>query len=130
MFDAYERTVEFATIEGIAAALRAELGPEIEDQPGWRDPADAGQANRAYRAAARRILSAIAPRSTDLAGLLSWVLGRVARRRLAAGGLDARRAEVLLNLGPGPRDDWLAFLTLAPWPEVEHLLEDEGLDRT
>jgi hypothetical protein len=60
MFDVFERTREFALIESIAAALRAEPGAEIEKQPGYRDQTQAGQVNRAFRVTARTILRAIA----------------------------------------------------------------------
>ena len=49
MFDTCEQTPEFALIEAIAAALREELGIPIEDQPGFHDPSEAGQVNRAFR---------------------------------------------------------------------------------
>ena len=49
MFDTCEQTAEFALIEAIAAALREELGVAIEEQPGFHDPSEAGQVNRAFR---------------------------------------------------------------------------------
>ena len=128
MFDAYVRTLEFAYIGSIAEAIRQELGEEIEAHPGHRDPAEAGQVNRAYRAAARRLLLAIAPPSEDLRRLLTWALTQVARLRLIAGGLDDDQVERLLAMEPGGRDDWLAFLILASWPQVEHLLDEQDAD--
>jgi hypothetical protein len=59
---------------------------------------------------------------------LSEVLRRLARRRLEAGLLDAREVDHLLVLEFTGRDDWLAFLILAPWSEIEFLLETRGPD--
>ena len=50
MHDAYGRTVEFGLIVGIAEALREEFGGDIDDHPGGPGN-EAGQVNRAYRAA-------------------------------------------------------------------------------
>ena len=129
MFDAFERTAEFALIEAIAAALRDELGVPIEEQPGFDDPSDAGQVNRAFRVMARTVLRPIAETGKNLPALLGWVLTRLARRRLEAGGLDDREVGHLLGLEANGRDDWLAFLVLTPWSEVEHLLQTRGPDR-
>ena len=129
MFDAYEQTAEFALLARIAEALRDELGDEIEEQPALHDPDVAGQVNRAYRITARCILQAIVPPSDDLAAVLNWVLARLARRRLAEGGLDERRVDLLLAIEAADRDDWLAFLVLTQWPEINELLrieEDNG----
>ncbi len=78
MFDTCEQTREFALIEAIAAALRAELGIAIEEQPGFHDPSEAGQVNRAFRVMARTILGTIVPLAEDRPALLSSVLGRLA----------------------------------------------------
>ena len=129
MFDACEQTDQFALIEAIAAALREELGVAIEEQPGLQDPSGAGQINRAFRILARTILRAIVPPEEDLPALLSWVLGRLARRRLDAGLLDAREVDHLLGLELGGRVDWLAFLILTDWSEIEYLLQTRGPDR-
>ena len=56
MRDTRDPTDDLALIEAIAAALREELGVAIEDQPGFHDPDEAGQVNRAFRAMARTIL--------------------------------------------------------------------------
>ena len=101
MFDTCEQTREFALIEAIAVALREELGVAIEEQPGFRDPSEAGQVNRAFRAMARTILRTIASPDEDLPALLSRVLGRLARRRLEAGLLDAHEVDHLLGLRAG-----------------------------
>jgi hypothetical protein len=44
------------------------------------------------------------------------------------GLLDAREVEHLLGLEFDGRDDWLAFLIMAPWSEIEFLLETRGPD--
>jgi hypothetical protein len=119
MIDACEQTREFALIEAIAAALREELGITIEEQPGFHDPSEAGQVNRAFRVMAATSLRAITPADRDLPGLLSQVLGRLARRRLEAGLLDAQEVDHLLGLELDGRDDWLAFLILTDWSEIE-----------
>ena len=128
MTDACEATKEFALIEAIAAALRDELGVAIEEQPGFHYESEAGQVNRAFRVMARAILRTIAPADEDLPALLSRVLGLLARRRLEAGLLDARGVDHLLGLELDGRDDWLAFLILTDWSEVEHLLQSRGPD--
>ena len=61
---------------------------------------------------ARTIFRTIAPPDEDLPALLSRVLGRLARRRLEAGLLDAREVDHLLGLELDGRDDWLVFLIL------------------
>jgi hypothetical protein len=128
MFDACEETREFALIEAIAAALREELGIAIEEQPGFHEPSEAGQVNRAFRFMARTILQTIIPTDQDLPALLSQVLARLARRRLEAGLLDAHEIGHLLGLELDGRDDWLAFLVLTDWSEVEYLLQTRGPD--
>ena len=128
MHDACEQTRELALIEAIAAALRKELGVAIEEQPGFLDASEAGQVNRAFRVVASTILRTIAPADKDLPALLSRVLGLMARRRLEAGLLDAREVEHLLGLEFDGRDDWLAFLILTAWSEIEHLLQTRGPD--
>ena len=132
MFDAYERAAEFVLLAAIAEGLRDELGDEIEEQPALHDPDLAGQVNRAYRVTARCILRTIVPPSDDLAAVLNWVLTRLARRRLAEGGLDERGIALLLAMEGADRDDWLAFLILTQWPEIDELLrieEDNGQSR-
>ena len=126
MFDTYERPAEFALIEAIAAAIREELGVAIEDQPGFQTPERGrpgqpglpGHGPDHPRARSSR-------RATTCPAVVTWVLRRLARRRLAAGGLlDAREVEHLLGLELDGRDDWLAFLILVPWSEIEHLAQD------
>jgi hypothetical protein len=77
---------------------------------------------------ARTILRTIAPPDEDLPAPLSRVLGRLARRRLEAGLLDAHEIDHLLGLGLDVRDDWLAFLILTDWSKIEHLLQTRGAD--
>jgi hypothetical protein len=126
MFDACERTNEFALIEAIATALRAELGAAIEEQPGYRDPTQAGQVNRAFRVVAGIILRTIAMPREDLGALTNRALARLARRRLEAELLNLPEIEYLLAYEPGDRDDWLAFLILTTPAEIEHLLARRG----
>ena len=128
MRDTRDPPDDLALIEAIAAALREELGVPIEEQPGFHHPEEAGQVNRAFRAMARTILRPGLPAGEDPSANLSDVLRRLARRRLEAGLLDAREVEHLLVLEFQGRDDWLAFLILAPWSEIEFLLETRGPD--
>ena len=128
MIDTWEQTREFAPIEAIAAALREALGVAIEEQPGFRDPSEAGQVNRAFRVLARSILETIVSQNENLQALLSFVLGRLARRRLEAGLLDPHEVDHLLGLELGGRDDWLTCLILTDWSEIEHLLQTHGPD--
>ncbi len=122
MCDTRDPPDDLAMLEAIAAALREELGVPIEEQPGFHDPDEAGQVNRAFRAMTRTILRAGDPAA------LSDVLRRLARRRLEAGLLDAREVDHVLALEFDGRDDWLTFLILAPWSEIEFLLETRGPD--
>jgi hypothetical protein len=128
IFDACERTNEFALIEAITTALRAELGAEIDVQPGYRDPTQAGQVGRAFRVMAEIILRAIAMPQEDLEALTNWALVRLARPRLEAELLDLPEIEYLLAYEPNDRDDWLAFLILTTLAELEQLLERRGSD--
>ena len=128
MSETIERTTEFALLESIAAALRGELGSEIEEQPAYRDPAEAGQVNRAFRAVASIVLRAMQLPGEDLASLLSQVLLRLARRRLAAIGVRDADAEFLIQVERW-RDDWLTFLILTTDAEIAHVLRSERGDR-
>jgi hypothetical protein len=128
MLDDHEQTGEFTLIEAIAAALRDELGVAIEEQPGFHDPSEAGQVNRVFRVMATTILRSITPAEGDLPALLSRGLGRLARRRLEAGLLDPHEVDHLLELELDGRDDWLAFLILTDWSEIEHLLQTRDPD--
>jgi hypothetical protein len=129
MCDPRDPPDDLVLIEAIAAALRDELGVPIEEQPGFRGPDEAGQVNRAFRATARTILRASDRAGEDLSATLSDVLRRLARRRLEAGLLDAREVDHLLRLEFEGRDDWLAYLILAPWSEIEFLLQTRGPDQ-
>ena len=103
------------------------VGAMIEDQPGFQDPAEAGQVNRAFRVVARTALQAAAPPDVDLAALLSASLTRLARRRSIGGGLEEGHADVLLKTEPG-RDDWLIYFLLTPWSEIERLRRNADAD--
>jgi hypothetical protein len=128
MCDTRDPPDDLALIEAIAADVREELGTTIEEQPGFHHPDEAGQVNRAFRTMARTILRPDIPAGEDPAVMLSDVLRRLAWQRLEAGLLDAREVEHLLALEFDGRDDWLAFLILAPWSEIEFLLETRGSD--
>jgi hypothetical protein len=120
---------DLALMEAITAALREELGIAIEEQPGFHHPDEAGQVNRAFRAMARTALRPGVPAVEDLSATSSDVLRKLARRRLEAGLLDAREVDHLLGLEFDGRDDWLAYLILAPWSEIEFLLQTRGPDQ-
>jgi hypothetical protein len=128
MRDTRDPPDDLALFEAIAVALREELGGPIEEQPGFHHPDEAGQVNRAFRAMARTILRPAVPAGEVLPAALSDVLRRLARRRLEVGLLDAREVDHLLGLEFDGRDDWLAYLILAPWSEIEFLLETRGPD--
>ncbi len=129
MFDICEQTPEFALTEAMSAALREELGVAIEEQPGFREPSEAGQVNRAFRVMCRATIRPIAPSDEDLPAFLSRILSRLAQRRLEASLLEAREVDHLLGLERDGRDDWLVFLILTDWSEIEHLLQTRGPDR-
>jgi hypothetical protein len=126
MLDTRDPIDDLALFEAIAAALRDELGVAVEGQPGFHGPDEAGQVNRAFRAAVRSVLRRSGPAGDDTSATLTDVLRRLARGRLDAGLLDAREVDHLLDLEFDRRDDWLAYLILAPWSEIEHLLETRG----
>jgi hypothetical protein len=128
MRDTRDPPDDLALFEAIAAALREELGIPIQEQPGFHHPDEAGQVNRAFRAMVRTILRPDVAAGDDLPVALSDFLRRLARRRLKMGLLDDREVDHLLALEFDGRDDWLAFLILAPWSEIEFLLETRGPD--
>jgi hypothetical protein len=100
----------------------------IEEQPEFHNVDEAGQVDRAFWVMARTIFRTSVRAGEDLDATLSGVLLRLARRRLEAGRLDAREVEHLLRPEFDGRDDWLAFLILTDWSEVEHLLQTRGPD--
>jgi hypothetical protein len=114
----FEQTPEFALIERIAEAIRAELGNAIEVCPGHRAPEQAEPLNRAFRAVARCVLEPVSNAPVDLPRLVARGLRRLVVRRLEAGGLGERAIQTLLDFEPGTPDDWLTFLFLVPWAEV------------
>lgn len=111
-FYGYERAIEFRLILGIAGALREEFGVGIDAHPGGTSN-EAGVVNRAYRAAARRILQTIVTPADDLPLVLARALRLAARRNLAEMGLSDEQAEGLLESEPGLGDRWSAYLALA-----------------
>jgi hypothetical protein len=129
MCDTRDPTDGLPLLEAIAAALREELGVPIEEQPGFHHPDEAGQVNRAFRTMIRTILRPGGRSDEDVPAASSDVLRRLARRQLETGLLDAREVEHLLGLEFDGRDDWLAYLILTPWSEIERLLETRGPDQ-
>ena len=124
MFDAYGRTVEFSLVLGIAGAIREEFGADVDAHPGGPGT-EAGQVNRAYRAATRRIFRSIVSPREDLPGLVSWALRQAARQRFIEARLPGPVIESLLDAEPGLGDAWPAYLTLAPPSVIRDLLEPE-----
>ena len=126
MDDDRGRVPGLGRVAGLARAIRAEFGPEMDHEyPGLRDPAEAGPVNRAFRAAAGHVLRASA-RSRGVARVNpTSALLCVARGRLAAEGLDDNAVAALLALEPGPRADWLAFLVLTTPGRIRDLLDTE-----
>jgi hypothetical protein len=100
--------------------LREEFGVGIDAHPGG-EGTEAGVVNKAFRAAARRVLQATLTPPEDLPLVLTWALRRAALRRLVEHGLDEGRAEGLLDLEPGLGDRWMAYLALAPSPAIDEL---------
>lgn len=111
-----------ALVEGIAGAVRHELGEEIDAYPGASSPELADPINRAFRAIVRSVLEASDIPGPSLPALVSRTLRRAAERRLAAEGWDASQARFLIELEPGSPDDWLVFLLLSSREQIEPLL--------
>ena len=122
-YEAYEQTVEVGLILGIAEALRAEFGVTIDAHPGGKG-SEAGVVNRAFRAAATRILKTIVPIGEDLDDVVSIVLRRSALLRLSEVGVDGGQAAGLLGSEPGLGDAWLACVALAPASVLVDLMDD------
>jgi hypothetical protein len=127
MFDAYARTVEFQLVLGITEAIREELGADIDSHPGGPGN-EAGQVNRALRAAARCILRTIVTPRDDLRRVMTWTLRQAALRRLAAAAVLEQFAEALLDSEPGLGDAWLAYVALSSPPVIEDMLDPERRD--
>jgi hypothetical protein len=124
-FDGYERSVEIQTILEIAEALRKEFGVGIDAHPGGKGN-EAGAINRAFRAAARRILQTIATPREEMPLVLTWVLRHAALRRLTELGLSEEQAECLLDSEPGLGDRWSAYMALAPAAVISDAGGDQG----
>lgn len=120
-YESYERTVEVGLILGIAEALRAEFGVGIDAHPGGPGN-EAGVVNRAFRAAARRILKTIVPPNEDLDEVVTWVLRRAALKRLGEVGVVGERADRVLAQESALGDAWLAYLALMPGELGDDLL--------
>jgi hypothetical protein len=117
MIEPFERTPEFALIERMAEAIRAELGDDVEACPGRSSSQKAEPLNRVFRALARLILEPLAASQRDLPRQVSCILRRLVARRLEAGGLGSDQVQTLLDQEPGSPDDWLTFLLLVSWTE-------------
>lgn len=122
MFDAYGRTVEFGIVAGIAEAWREEFGADADAHPGGPGN-EAGQVNRAYRAAARRIFRSIVPPRDDLPGVVARALRQAARRRLDGDRLPGPTIDAPLDAEPALGDAWPAYLALASPSVIRDLLE-------
>jgi hypothetical protein len=120
-YQAYERTIEVGLILGIAEALRNEFGTGIDAHPGGVGN-EAGVVNRAFRAAALRILKTIVPRGEDMDDVVTWVLRLAARRRLAEVGVVDQHVEALIDMEPGLGDAWLAYVALMPGAVIRELV--------
>jgi hypothetical protein len=105
-----EQAAAVAWAAGLAAAVRDELGDQVEACPGHRSPDQAEPLNRAFRAAVRYALDPLTSPGGDLQAEVRRVLHRVARDRLVAGGLGEGQVRTLFELEPGTPDDWLAFV--------------------
>jgi hypothetical protein len=127
MFDAYARTIEFQLVLGITKAIREELGTDIDAHPGGPGN-EAGQVNRALRAAARRILRTNVTPREELPGVLTWTLRQAALRRLAVVAVKGQDAEVLLDSERGLGDAWLAYVALASAPVIDDMLHADSSD--
>ena len=128
MNEGVEPSGEFRLIQEIAEALRAEIGPEIEEQPGFLDPDEAGQVNRAFCIVARCVLQTKIPPGETVAERVTSVLFAAARERLELGGLTAQQTQQILEMEPAERVDWYAFLILTRWEEILRLLDTDGSD--
>jgi hypothetical protein len=130
MSDADLSVEALAIIEVVAGAIRAELGEEVDAYPGRREPEEADQLNRAFRAIVRAILS---PHTSGIEGahsLVSRALRLVAERRLAAEGWRGDHVKALINEEPGSPDDWLCYLILSSRVQIEPLLGPCGPEDT
>src|SRR5262249_6657545 len=103
--------------------IRDALGEEIDAYAGFRAPENADPFNRAFRAVVGAILAASVPSSESLPSFVSQTLRLVTERRLAADGDEASQVKSLLEEEPGSPDNWLAFLILSSWAQIEPLLK-------
>jgi hypothetical protein len=123
-FDGYEQTREFRLILGIAEAFREEFGVGIDAHPGGTGN-EAGEVNRAFRAASRRILQTIVTPADDLPLALTRTIRLAARCNLNDLGVSGDQADSLLESEPGLGDHWFAYLALAPNGVVNDLTTGE-----
>lgn len=130
MHDSEVPTEALLVVELVAGAIRDELGDEIDAYPGCSAPEQADPINRAFQATVLSLIENSLVSGDSPAAAVSRALRRVAERRLAADGFDARRSRLLIDVEPGSPDDWLTFLILSSRTQVEHALkpEESGLD--
>jgi hypothetical protein len=117
-----EHAPALALVAGLAAAIRGELGDQVEACPGHRSPEQAEPLNRVFRAVVRHLLESLTPPGGDLTAEVRRGLHHAARDRLGTGGLDEFQVRTLLELEPGTPDDWPVFLILVPRHEVLYWL--------
>ena len=115
-----------ALVERVAAAIRAELGADIDAYPGRSSPERADPLNRAFCAVARSLLEADGIPAASLHMLVSRTLRLAVERRLAAEGWGGRQVKSLMEEEPGSPDDWMAFLLLSSREQIEPLLGPDG----
>jgi hypothetical protein len=128
MSEPYDHASGLALVEGLAGAVRMELGDDVEVCPGHQSPDQAEPLNRAFRALVRHALEHLVGPGCDLPAGVTRVLLRAARGRLEAGGLGESDLRTLPEFEPGSPDDWLVFVLLVPWHKVLFRLgsEDPG----
>ncbi len=123
MHDVEIPTEALLVIELVAGAIRDELGDEIDAYPGHSAPEQADPINRAFQATVLTLMEANHIPGDSPAAAVSRALRRVAERRLAADGFDARQSRLLIEGEPGSPDDWLTFLILSSRTQVEDALK-------
>ncbi len=128
MPDADDLAAAEACLGAAAAAIRAELGAEVDAYPGHRSPGAADPLNRAFRAAVASVLAGSGTAAEVLPALVSATLRRLAEARLAGEGLDDGRVRLVIELEPGAPDDWLAFLLLSSMEQIGPLFRPDDED--
>ncbi|HWE35744.1 MAG TPA: hypothetical protein VG406_04165 [Isosphaeraceae bacterium] len=128
MPDADRRSAAEVCLGAAAAAIRAELGAEVDAYPGHRSPEAADPLNRAFRTAAGSALAGAGAAAEDVPALVSATLRRLADARLAGEGLDPDAVRHLIHAEPGAPDDWIAFLLLSAMEQIGPLLRPDDAE--